>query len=56
MNSAEVSLVEDGDKMNLILSVDGGRREYKVLERELILDNVTIKCAFMFMGDTIDFS
>lgn len=52
----EVSLVEDGGTMNLIFSADGWRREYTVLERELILDSVTIKCAFMFMGNTIDFS
>lgn len=52
----EVSLVESGGKMNLIFSADGWRREYTILERELILDSVTIKCAFMFMGNTIDFS
>lgn len=55
LNLNEVSLVEEGNSMNLILSADGWRREYTVLDRELLLDSVTVKCAFQFMGDRIYF-
>lgn len=54
-NLSEISLIEVGSKINILDSVDGGRREHTVLERELILDSVTIKCATTIMGDMIDF-
>ena len=50
----EVSLIETGEKFNLISSTDGGRRAYKVLDKELILDDNTIKNALYLIGEMID--
>ena len=56
LNLSTVSLNEYGDEDNLIAPVDGGHREYTVLDKELILDSVTITCAFAKIKEPINFS
>lgn len=56
LNLSEISLIEvepDCTNYNLITPAPGGRRHYTVLEKELILDSVTIKCALYKMGINI---
>lgn len=54
LDLAKVSIVEVGTKHNLISAATGGHRVYTVLDRELRLDDNTIK-AFMYeLGKKID--
>ena len=53
-NLIEVSLIEVGEKTNLLLCPPGGNRFYTILEKELILDSNTIKGAMYQMGIKID--
>lgn len=54
LNLSEVSLVEVGATINLLLPPPGGNRYYKVLEKELVLDSNTIKSTLYQMGIKIN--
>ena len=47
LDLSKISLIEVGQKSNLILPPPGGNRYYKVLEKELILDSNTIKSVML---------
>ncbi len=54
LNIQDITLFMKNDNFNLISPVPGGERKYKVLDKELILDDITIKCALSFMGKKVN--
>lgn len=54
LNLTKVSMVEVGTTHNLIAPVPGSHRVHTVLDRELILDGLTIKLALQAMGVDIN--
>ena len=47
---SDISLFEEGQDFNLLWPPPGGRRFYKILEKELVLDSNTIKSSLYQMG------
>lgn len=54
LNISKVSLIEVGQGSNLLLPPPGGKRYYRVIEKELIIDSNTIKSTMCQMGIKIN--
>ena len=54
LSLSEVSLIEYGQNINLLLPPPGGDRSYTILEKEVILDSNTVKSVAYLMGVEIN--
>lgn len=53
LNTLEVSLLEDGRDLNLIIPTPGGRVHSQAIGCELLLDDVSVKTVALMLGTTI---
>ncbi|MFR1518743.1 MAG: hypothetical protein ACLSVG_08235 [Clostridia bacterium] len=50
LDLTEITLIEKGDDINLVLTPPGGYSCHKAMEKELILSDGTMSSAFYLMG------
>ena len=53
LNTSEVSLLEDGNDRNLIIPTPGGKMHTQAIDRELLLDHLSVKTVMLMLGTQI---